>query len=841
MGIKVQIRLASVWALVSGAVFAGAGDYLVPMDGAWGSPVSFSNATDHAIGDIPPRELGPWQQGAVLQARGVNVQNGGAWATNEVYQVDWVTGRRILAVGDGGQIRLGAGGIVSHTWQNGPIRLLSPNADPPGELRLVADQTWHNNGEPNASLTVSTDQDQAGNTMRVVADPGVTLTLRDKVTLNVGADTEFGGDIVVMDSSRVTLDKGRTLKAGCVTLVGPNSKAVFHDAVSLFANRLVLSQGASFVAEGQTWDIDAPLSVVGGESTLSGFLMVSGERLEVDVAAGATLVVSALPIGEASGEPVEVVNLGEGTMDVRSVNVGSTPCAPGTLVVGQGQTLNVCGGGLTAATTVELSGGTLRASAEAVTIASPIVVTAKTAAITNSIEVALGCEARFAGGLVHEGTVATPLILKGAGTKTFVSDITFRNGCHFRHTDGDVVVSNSVWTLNGADSGHWCNSVVAASAGRFLFGENAKLTGQWFDVSVSVDKGNADGGILEFGEGSELYLPGTGKVRVATTAEGRGTLRVSGGYLHARYAQGFVEICSHSYASQARLEFLSGVIECVSPIKSTHQPYDPRYAHAVLDWRGGTLRANRTESFSTYIRTFLSGGGVNAMEVTIDGPDCVLDVGHPSLDEISLYEDKDAAGCGMRWTCTERGVLTLTNSTSRAGRLVVHNAFTNMNLRVCANAGLRVDDRTQVYPFSISTLEKGGEGALDGIALCDGLEKAVRTVKGGAGVVFSKADLAGWSYTDLAFADGAIYAFAVNGASTDTLTIPGRLVLPATMALKAEADPALVSSSSAIFTAAQGIEGDCTFTLAPGSRQVRCEIVGSSLDRVVRGLAVVVR
>ena len=61
------------------------------------------------------------------------------------------------------------------------------------------------------------------------------------------------------------------------------------------------------------------------------------------------------------------------------------------------------------------------------------------------------------------------------------------------------------------------------------------------------------------------------------------------------------------------------------------------------------------------------------------------------------------------------------------------------------------------------------------------------------------------------------------------------------MALKAEADPALVSSSSAIFTAAQGIEGDCTFTLAPGSRQVRCEIVGSSLDRVVRGLAVVVR
>ena len=229
------------------------------------------------------------------------------------------------------------------------------------------------------------------------------------------------------------------------------------------------------------------------------------------------------------------------------------------------------------------------------------------------------------------------------------------------------------------------------------------------------------------------------------------------------------------------------------------------------------------------------------MEVTIDGPDCVLDVGHPSLDEISLYEDKDAAGCGMRWTCTERGVLTLTNSTIRAGRLVVHNAFTNMNLRVCANAGLRVDGRTQVYPFSISTLEKGGEGALDGIALCDRLEKAVRTVKGGAGVVFSKADLAGWSYTDLSFADGAIYAFAVNGASTDTLTIPGRLVLPATMALKAEADPALVSSSSAIFTAAQGIEGDCTFTRALGSRQVRCEIVGSSLDRVVRGLAVVVR
>ena len=193
----------------------------------------------------------------------------------------------------GSAVISGAGGIVSHTWQNGPIRLLSPNADPPGELRLVADQTWHNNGEPNASLTVSTDQDQAGNTMRVVADPGVSLTLRDKVTLNVGADTEFGGDIVVMDSSRVTLDKGRTLKAGCVTLVGPNSKAVFHDAVSLFANRLVLSQGASFVAEGQTWDIDAPLSVVGGESTLSGFLMVSGERLEVDVAAGATLVVSA--------------------------------------------------------------------------------------------------------------------------------------------------------------------------------------------------------------------------------------------------------------------------------------------------------------------------------------------------------------------------------------------------------------------------------------------------------------------------------------------------------------------------------------------------------------------
>lgn len=840
----VGIGMAVGLSLSCGAAWAGAGDYLVPISGTWQGAQAFSNATDHAIGDIPAHALGPWQPNAVFQATGVNLQDRAAWQTNEVYQIDWTVGRRILETGTGGQIRLGAGGIVSHTWGNGPIRLLSPTANPPGELRLVASQTWHNNNEPNAGLSVSTDQDNGDNTMRVVADPGVTLTLREKVTLSIGVDTEFGGDIVIRDTSSITLADGKSLKAGRVTLSGLEAKVVFGGAVSLFAHELALADGASFVAAGQVWDVDMPLVVSSGECTLAGRLLVAGDRLKVDVAAGATLVMSAAVVSETTGEPVTVENVGTGSLDLRVINVGNVPVSDGRLVVQKGQTLNVTGDGLTSATTVELAGGILRAASKVVTIASPVVVTAEAADVTNKIEVSSGCEARFVGGLAHTGEVAAPLVLAGGGTKVFTSDVSFANGCRFVHAAGDVVVSNSVWTANGVDAGKLCNNAVTASAGRFLFGANSKLTGSFLVVSVSVDDTNVDGGILEFAEGSEFFLSGAGQICVMTTTTGRGTLRVSGGYLHAKNAQGFLEIGNHAYGRRARLEFLSGIIECTSSIVSRQQPYSANYAHAVFDWKGGTLRANKGDNFSTYIGHFFSSAtGVDAMEVIIDGPDCVLDVGHPNLDEISLCEDKSAVGRGMRWTCTERGLLTLTNATARAGRLVVHNAFTNMNLRVCANAGLRVDERTTVYPFSLRTVEQAAPGALANVLPESGVEWKAETLKGAAGVPLTATDLAGWTYEDLAFAEGGIYQFGVKGAGAVTLNVPGRLVLPSQMSFAGVNDAAGVGTSDVVIRAAGGIESPDGAVLAPlpGSRRFGYFLDGNAVRLECAGLLMVIR
>lgn len=231
------------------------------------------------------------------------------------------------------------------------------------------------------------------------------------------------------------------------------------------------------------------------------------------------------------------------------------------------------------------------------------------------------------------------------------------------------------------------------------------------------------------------------------------------------------------------------------------------------------------------------------MEVTIDGPDCVLDVGHPKLDEISLYEDKEAKGCGMRWTCTERGVLTLTNATARVGRLVVHNAFTNMNLRVCANAGLRVDDRTTTYPFSLKTVEQAAPGALTNVLPAAGAEWKAETLKGAAGVPLTAADLAGWTYANLAFAEGGIYRFGVKGAGAVALNVPGRLVLPSQMSFAGVNGATGAETSDVVIRAAGGIESPdgAVLSALPGSRRFDYFLDGDAVRLECAGLLMVIR
>lgn len=844
----IRAALLAVLCSASAAVFAGPGDYLASRDGRWDQSGSFENVTDHAIGDIPAGGKGPWQQNAVFRGDGTNLGDGGSKKlTNDIYQIDWRTSQRTISAPVGSVLRLGAGGIVSHTWGNGPIWL--NNSSTSGEVKflLVADQSWHNNGEANASCSLKTEKYNGKNVFKLVAESGVTLTLRESFGIDNYTDTTFAGNIIVQDSSWIRLAEGVSFKAGKVTLVGGKAKVTFAGDFSELTDEFVLDNGANFTANGHRWDLVKPFAVTSGTSTLAGKLIVSGvgQPLQVEVAEGATLVVTALIVDE-SGEPVEILNSGTGSVVMKAVNVGNTPLTETEVDIGEGESLNVFGDGLTAATAINLSGGRLKVWSDGVTIASPITVTTATAGLSSSIEVETGCEAVFTGAITHENSAATALRFIGDGTKVFTGSASFLNCCSFRHEAGDVVVSNATWTVVGTSGDKRANCSVRDQAQLFYWGANSKLEFSYAYFDVCAAEKNVDGGILEFGKGSEFYIPNSAALRVMTETVSRGTLRVSGGYLHDQYLQGFIEVGNHSYGSLARLEFLSGVIQCTTPIVSRSAPYNADYAHAVFLWKGGTLRATKSTNFSTYGKRFFSGTGAGSMEVIVDGPDCIWDVGHPYMDEIALWKEneKDASSTasGIRWSCTENGLVTLTNSTTRAGRLVVHNPFTNMNIRVCANAGLRADDsESKAYPFSLARLEKGGADAFDGIVLHDGLPRAATTIGGVAGVPLSKTDLDGWTYENLGFEPGAIYAFRSKGGIAETLTVPGRIVLPEQMYFAAETDRSLAEGGSAVLTAVGGIEGEGTLEPFPGSRKLIYSVKDDSVVFEQRGMIMLLR
>jgi len=835
-------RFGSLAVAASFAVsaFADAGDLLYMINGNWSSSTAFSNMTDHVIGALQPGQIGAWQSNAVLVVTG-NLSDNCTYPDGDVsvYGIDWRTGRRILTPPHSHKILLGAGGIASRKWCGGAVRLLT-NRGTGGTLRLVEDQAWHNNGE-GTSLTIATDLEDKTNLMRVEAATGVTLTLREAVYFKNMTDTRFGGNLVISDTSSFTLKEGVTFYADDVTLQGEKAKLYFAGGYSNVAESFTLKDGAVFVGQvDQLWDIAEAVRVSSGECRLEGKIISLYDPFVVNGAAGAKLVVTAAIVNQ-DGLPVAIQNTGAGTLDNRVHSmVDEPPEEP--VVVNSGYTLNVYGNGLTSAASVELAGGTIKIVNDGVTVAAPITVTAASGE-TSAIDVVDGIEGRFSGTLTHEGSEATRLYFQGNGTKVFTGNATFKNGSAFSHIAGNVVVSNAQWTIIGTGT-YRTTFHIAENAQRFYFGANSKLSAEIYYFDVNASESNTEGGILEFGEGSEYYTRSSGTIRLMNKTVTRGTLRVSGGYLHDNYVQGSVEFGCHSFGRRSRIEFLSGKIEFVTAIGSGSVPYSADYAHPVFYWKGGTFKVNKSSNFSSFNGGIFAGNGIEAMEMIIDGPDCVLDYANANLAEVGFLKPESASANGRtaRTYCTENGVLTLTNSTKKTDcTFVIHNTFTNMNLRICENAHLRIDNTGKSYPFEFKTVEKAGAGALGNVAVYSGATLEAETLKGCAGIELSEDDLTGWTYSSLAFEEEGIWRFAMGPHGADTLELPGKLTLPLHMYFASSNDTSVTSQSQTVISAAEGTEAPegAKVDALKGTRKLHYKITEDGVNYYQRGLMVV--
>lgn len=317
------------------------------------------------------------------------------------------------------------------------------------------------------------------------------------------------------------------------------------------------------------------------------------------------------------------------------------------ITVGAGETLRVFGNGLTAATTVELNGGTLRFECPA-TVASPVSLVADASAIETAAASVTGTvTGAFTSSLPGEATYdsgkGTRIRGEGCVKLSGGGEFTNRPNKLFSE-DGTVWLCGGTWKFRNANCGMTYSKANSGTYGRkWLVTDGATLVVSGYNEnyrsSLRADGLNCswdgtkesvvevrDGGTVEFGTYSRLqlgYYQATGRLVVgaggvvkttATTAEIR--------FGYSTTTTGIIELGS------------GGVLETSAPFIHSMSSADENYQmQGRFYWNGGTLKVGA--KFPASEATLFRNSGKTSWDsannslrtwVKVMGDDCTLDL-----------------------------------------------------------------------------------------------------------------------------------------------------------------------------------------------------------------------
>lgn len=622
------------------------------------------------------------------------------------------------------------------------------------------------------SLTLENGADLTASAPTVFALPGLTAK-------GAGESVLSGTFDFVRPTVAVTLADGAT-----VYLAGTFRETAEGTSLSATGSgTLKISPAGYGLTGGLTLGSDVTLAVV-GKGQLS--VPVTGGNAATFDAGGAALFVPAATLEQFSGDTVTVSS---GTVVFESLPAGVSVVEAGgkalmasdatdgmvvtdavrteaELTVGEGETLYVCGNGLTDATHVTLAGGTL-AFCRTATVGSDIYGALTTPAKTFVRTEAANVVGTIGGFVAVTNDVAAnsrTFAVAGAGTVDFTGGADFKR-VQFFVTGGSVNLRTAAYKFWQQ---HW-----GVKGGQYLgIRDGATVSAPWPAESGTYglysEPAAGCTSVVEICENSSVVLNQSITMYLGLwhDAVARGILRLNGGTLTVSHGAAF----GIGYPDEAY-----GILELKGGLLSTDQPFrtfangTKVFGHGFVDWTGGTVKLG--PDFFKYAGTspsvrYFDGSGMN-MSVRIGGPTCVLDLSKaPAFTNVAARAENAGS-----WTWTEGGRLTVTN-----GGTFVMNRFPENGCVAVSNCRLEIADDTVPSVGEIGfagpttdTIVGRVEGlAADTLRIADGGEFDARTIEG---------QVDGITWTNLAFDPGAVFLMTVNPDGTMPLcTVPGSVI-----------------------------------------------------------------
>ena len=386
------------------------------------------------------------------------------------------------------------------------------------------------------------------------------------------------------------------------------------------------------------------------------FPFSGGAAIELDIGTGVTNCLSDAALAGYVGRPVKVTS---GTLIVQSHDSMAIPglnlSADGgeivyasdcplivtdaarqeaSITVGAGEELLVFGNGLTSATALSLTGGTVKFMRTA-TIASPISVSGAVSQIatwTNGI----------CGTIAGAVTAAKDIKIAGPGRMEFTAGATFSGDTSLNAYDGEVELRSGnyafgssgfilVGTATTAATG---NSWVGTWCRKFVVGDGANVTFTAHNTSASVahikvhplpdGAGYKRESVFEIATNGTVTLPNTSDISLGNN-QNIGTLHINGGTLSlGEYGRIFL---GNGGWATGYLKMDAGTLRLGGYITRSVVS-----GMGYVIWNGGTIRVDQTWIDGRACLIYPTGDGIpgkrNTMRVSVNvaGEDCVLDL-----------------------------------------------------------------------------------------------------------------------------------------------------------------------------------------------------------------------
>lgn len=663
-------------------------------------------------------------------------------------------------------------------------------------------------------------------TLFVEAEEGAVLdltgaTFRPALRVTAGISAKGPGTVRVSFDNLSLLDGGFAVDGASVEVVGSG----------YWTNSLAKANGFSVSSEG------GPVSV--SAAALAGY---RGEELRVTKGTLVLDSVASLPQGckvvtaadgklvllDATGFDADVHMGGTKNCGTDPYIVTEAPRENETIALDDGAQLHVFGSGLKASSSITMGRNAAVRFYRPATVYSPINVTGAVTFATLDVS----GESRIAGKVTGNGNVS----VSAPGGLVFSGGADFK--WSFTQKDGRV-------TLFGKSI--YFYSFVNILEGHLLM-TNCYVRS--FNNTWSMNSSSQTGDVLcEIAAGATWSLDNNSVPYIGGHKDFESRILISGGTMsHLTYDT--IQMNSGG-TGKAVFEFASGVLNSERRI-IVGRNAEQTDGYAKFIWRGGTWKTHGNPGYRYKYRYLFQGKnatGNGGLEFSIEGPDCVLDLGmfeYPDCisNFCNLASSKMTGKPGARLKIKgKQGVVSnfVLLDFDPNGMELDLNSMPRSNVEVVGNGS----------PVHLTWVTPG----TNGMVMCSGtpspLLASYVVTEGGT---FENAFTQGWNSgflsqtdTNLTFSADAAYLLRPTAAGLTPLSLAGSLILPEAMTYVVDrsAGRAPVGKDIVLVETGAGIVGECEWTANGGiscrDSSVTAEEGRLLLDYVPSGTTVIIR